>query len=104
MVTAMTTRLKLVPPEMLEVGGEKIRIGGGMYRALARLLAVRAGANGERRVKLATFVRAVWGDRDPPDATLRGLLFRINEMFRGLGSQHQVGKVDVRGDDFIVLR
>lgn len=104
MVGVMDSRLKLVPPETLEVGERRLRIGGAMYRGLARLLAAKGGARGERRVKLATFVRAVWGERVPPDATVRGLLFRINEVFRGLSAQHQVGKVEVRGEEFVVLR
>ena len=54
--------------------------------------------------KFATFVAAVWGTRVPPDATIRGLLFRMNELFAGLGHAARVERVERKGESFVSLK
>jgi hypothetical protein len=107
MVPAMSTSpppvLKLRYPETLVCGEHSVRVGGATFRALSRLLRARPDARGNRRVKLGAFVKAVWGERVPPDATLRGLVFRVNELLRGIGCGSRLERIDVRGEEFVAL-
>lgn len=97
--------LEVVAPDTVRYGAEKVRTGGQMYRALKRLLATKPDARGVRRVGLAAWTRAVWGDHRPTvnASTLRGLLFRTNELLGGIGCPLTVSKRSEDGSEWVVL-
>jgi hypothetical protein len=106
MTGTVTPHLEFLPPETVRFGSEKVRTGGQMWRGLKRLLHVQPGATGVRRVSLAAWVRAVWGeDRGPVrPSTLRGLVFRTNELLGALGCPATLSKrADPDGTEWITL-
>ena len=97
--------LELIAPDTLRFGAERVRVGGATYRGLQRLLGVRLRPDGVRRVRLAAWSRAVWGDTARPvnASTLRGLIFRVNDLLGGMGCPLTVSKVSEDGGEWVAL-
>lgn len=97
--------LELLPPQTVKYGPERVRTGGQMWRGLKRLLAVQAGAGGVRRVSVRAWAKAVWGTEkvNPKGSTLRGLIWRTNELLGGLKCPLTVSKRTDADGEWITL-
>jgi DNA-binding SARP family transcriptional activator len=71
--------LSVKSPETVRFGGQKVRCGGTVYRAVEYLLSRREG-----RSSVAAFCRAVWGEVPNSRKTLTSLLWRVNRLLEGL--------------------
>lgn len=91
MGVAVSERLVVLrPPEYVEYAGQSVRCGGAVYRALQCLLRCASG-----RVTVARFQVAVWGrGRTVPPETLRGVVWRVNNLMKGLGCPLRAGLDD----------
>lgn len=79
--------LKLIPPESIQYGDTTTRVGGTVYRALSCILARASGAG----VSVKALEKAVWGaERIVAPETLRGVIFRANQLLKAFGHPRRV--------------
>jgi hypothetical protein len=72
--------IQLQPPCWVRYGNKSLRAGPTVYHALRALLA--AGAAG---VELPKFCESVWGVIPEHAETIRGVVWRLNELLKELG-------------------
>ena len=77
---ASCSEIRLIAPDALECGPNRVRVGGCVWRALKCVLGRASG-----RVPVETFARAVWGKVPEKNETLRSVIWRVNNTLKGLG-------------------
>jgi hypothetical protein len=80
---AVMGELKLSPPDSVVFRGERVRCGGTVYRAVKCLLARAGGAT------VKQLSAAVWGAEPNSPETIRTLLWRTNNLLKGMGCSYR---------------
>lgn len=88
MVAAMATEqemeLTLDPPHSVVYGRDTVRCGETVYRALRCLMSRERGAG------LPAFCTSVWGKAEVHNETVRSLIWRTNNLLKGLRCPRRV--------------